>query len=201
MERRDFITLLGGAAAWPLTAHAQQSERMRRIGVILGNIETDPEAQVRIAAFRQRLAESGWIEARSISFEYRFGATHPDRIRSVVRELVDLGPDAILGAGTPIAVALKGRTIPIVFALVGDPVASGLVTSLARPGENMTGLTNYEYTMGENGWRRSRKALPLLRAYWPSRIQPMLLRQDSCARSRRLRVRLACKSLRPPPWT
>jgi putative tryptophan/tyrosine transport system substrate-binding protein len=150
IRRREFITLLGGAAAWPLVARAQQSERMRRIGVILGNIETDPEAQVRIGAFRQRLAELGWIEGRNVSFDYRFGATDPDRIRSLVRELVDLGPDVILGAGTPIAVALKKqtRTIPIVFALVGDPVASGLVASLARPGENMTGLTNYEYAMG-----------------------------------------------------
>jgi putative ABC transport system substrate-binding protein len=151
VRRRDFIALLGGAAvAWPLAARAQQSERMRRIGVLIGNIETDPEAQIRIGAFRQRLSEMGWTEGRNVSFDYRFGATDPDRIQSLARELVGLGPDVVLGAGTPIAVALKKqtRTIPIVFALVGDPVASGLVVSLARPGENMTGLTNYEYAIG-----------------------------------------------------
>ena len=131
MRRRQFITLFGGAvaasyAAWPLEARAQQRERMWRIGVILGNFETDSEAKARIGAFRQRLTELGWIEGRNISFHYRFGATDADRIRSLVRELVDLGPDVILGAGTPVAMALQKqtRTIPIVFTLVTDPTAT-----------------------------------------------------------------------------
>jgi putative ABC transport system substrate-binding protein len=153
MRRRAFIKLLGGAtaiAAWPRVAPAQPSERTRRIGVIIGNIETDPETKLRIGAFRQRLTELGWIEGRNASFDYRFGATDPDRIRSAARELVGAGPDVVLGAGTPIIVALQKetRTVPIVFALVGDPVASGLVASLARPGGNMTGLTNYEHAIG-----------------------------------------------------
>jgi putative ABC transport system substrate-binding protein len=164
-RRREFVTLLGGAAAcgaWPLAARAQQSERVRRIGVILGTSETDPETQVRIGAFRQRLTELGWIEGRNVSFDRRFGAADPDRIRSLARDLVGRGPDVILGAGTPITVALQKetRTIPIVFALVSDPVASGLVASLARPGENMTGLTNYEHAIGGKWVETLRESAP-----------------------------------------
>jgi putative ABC transport system substrate-binding protein len=166
MRRRAFITLLGGAAAAamsrPLAARAQQGERMRRIGVILGNSETDPETHVRIGAFRQRLIDLGWIEGRNVSFDQRFGATDPDRIQSLARELVGRGPDVILGVGTPITVALQKetRTIPIVFALVGDPVATGMVASLARPGANMTGLTNYEYAMGGKWVETLRECAP-----------------------------------------
>ena len=151
MRRRDFITLLGGGAVtWPLAARAQQPERIRRIGVVAGNIATDPEEQIRSTTFRQRLAELGWVEGRSVWFDYRWAATDEDRIRSHVAELVDLKPDVILTQGTPLTVAAQQQTriIPIVFTLVADPVASGLVASLARPGANITGFTNYEYAIG-----------------------------------------------------
>ena len=151
MRRRDFITLLGGGAVtWPLAARAQQPERIRRIGVVAGNIATDPEEQIRSTTFRQRLAELGWVEGRSVWFDYRWAATDEDRIRSHVAELVDLRPDVILTQGTPLTVAAQQQTriIPIVFTLVADPVASGLVASLARPGANITGFTNYEYAIG-----------------------------------------------------
>jgi putative ABC transport system substrate-binding protein len=150
MNRREFISLLGGGAAWPLAARAQQPERIRRIGVVAGNIATDPEEQIRSTTFRQRLAELGWVGGRSVWFDYRWAATDEDRIRSHVAELVDLKPDVILTQGTPLTVAAQQQTriIPIVFTLVADPVASGLVASLARPGANITGFTNYEYAIG-----------------------------------------------------
>jgi putative ABC transport system substrate-binding protein len=151
MRRRDFITLVGGAAAaWPLPARAEQADRVRRIGMVLGNIETDPEMQARITAFQRRLAELGWVEGHSVRFDSRWAATDAHRIRSHIAELVDLKPDVILTAGTPVTVAAQRRTtiIPIVFTFVADPVASGLVTSLAHPGANITGFTNYEYAIG-----------------------------------------------------
>jgi putative tryptophan/tyrosine transport system substrate-binding protein len=151
LRRRELIVALGGAAvAWPLAAHAQQPDRMRRIGMVAGNIATDPEEQIRSTTFRQRLAELGWVEGRSVWFDYRWEATDEDRIRSHVAELVDLKPDVILTQGTPLTVAAQQQTriIPIVFTLVADPVASGLVASLARPGANITGFTNYEYAIG-----------------------------------------------------
>src|SRR5262249_44405128 len=143
MRRRDFITLIGSAAAtWPLAARAQPSERLRRIGIIAGNSEADAEEQARIKAFQQRLAELGWSEGRNVAFDYRFDASDADRIQSAVCELVNLKPDVVLTSGTPLAFALKKqtRTIPVVFTLVADPVASGPVASLARPGENLTGF-------------------------------------------------------------
>jgi ABC-type uncharacterized transport system substrate-binding protein len=149
MRRRDFITLVGGAAAtWPLAARAEQADRVRRIGMVLGNIETDPEMQARITAFQRRLAELGWVEGYSVRFDSRWAATDAHRIRSHIA--VDLKPDVILTAGTPVTVAAQRRTtiIPIVFTFVADPVASGLVTSLAHPGANITGFTNYEYAIG-----------------------------------------------------
>jgi putative tryptophan/tyrosine transport system substrate-binding protein len=149
--RRQLITLLGGAAAaWPLAAHAQSAERMRRIGMAGGNIETDPEMQARIAAFQRRLAELGWVEGHSVRFDSRWAANDVDRIRSYIAELVDLKPDVILTTGTPVTKAAQQRTriIPIVFTFVADPVASGLVASLAHPGANITGFTNYEYAIG-----------------------------------------------------
>jgi putative ABC transport system substrate-binding protein len=150
MRRRAFITLLGGAAAWPLAARAQQGERMLRIAVMAGNMEADPEEQARLSAFRRQLAGLGWLEGHSIRFDYRWAATDEDRIRSTVAELVSLKPDAILTQGTPLTVAAQQqtRTIPIVFTLVADPVGSGLVASLAHPGANITGFTNFEYAIG-----------------------------------------------------
>jgi ABC-type uncharacterized transport system substrate-binding protein len=141
MKRREFITLLGGVAlTWPRAARAQQVERMRRIGVVTGNNETDPEVQTRIIAFRHGLADLGWADGRNVWFNYRWAATDVDRIRSYAAELIGLKPDAILSMGTPVTLALQQqtRTIPIVFTLVADPVASGLVASLAHPGRLLT---------------------------------------------------------------
>jgi putative ABC transport system substrate-binding protein len=146
MRRREFITLLGGAATtWPLVARAQ-AEGMRRIGVLVGDTEDDPETKARLAAFRQGLERLGWSEGRNVRMHYRFAADNPDQFRPLAKELVSLQPDVLLAYATPVAAAFQreSRTIPIVFVSVSDPVGSGLVTSLARPGGNLTGLLLYE---------------------------------------------------------
>jgi putative tryptophan/tyrosine transport system substrate-binding protein len=151
MKRRTFITLLGGAVAWPLAARAQQPERMRRIGVLVGFAENDPITQPRIAAFRRGLQELGWREGQNVRVDFRFAAADPDRMQAYASELVGLAPDAILAMTTPITAALlrQTRTIPIVFVVVSDPVGSGFIESLARPGRNATGFVNLESTLVE----------------------------------------------------
>ena len=150
MRRRDFITLLGGAAVWPLAAHAQQSERVRRIGVLMGYAESDSEAQAQIAAFRDGLQKLGWTEDRNIRIDTR-GATpdDADSMQRFAKELVALQPDLILSHTTPTTTALlqQTRTIPIIFALVSDPVGSGFVASFPRPGGNVTGFNVSEPTI------------------------------------------------------
>jgi putative ABC transport system substrate-binding protein len=151
MRRREFITLLGGAAAaWPLAARAQQDGRVRRIGVLTGGDENDPEAKRRISAFTQALAELGWTEGRNMRMDLRSHGTDINRARALAQELVGLQPDIIRTAGTPATVAVKRetQTIPIVFANVSDPVASGLVARLDRPSGNVTGFANLEGSMG-----------------------------------------------------
>lgn len=147
MQRRDFITLLGGAAvAWPLVARAQQGERMRRIGVLVSGAESDVEMQVPLAAFRERLKRLGWTDGRNVRVDYRFVAGKADQYEPLAKELVALQPDVILARGTPATAALQreSRAIPIVFVVVSDPVGSGLVASLVRPGGNITGHLLYE---------------------------------------------------------
>jgi putative ABC transport system substrate-binding protein len=147
VKRRDFITLLGGAAAaWPLAARAQQGERMRRIGVLMGDAEDDPGVKARLAAFRQGLDRLGWSPDRNVRIDYRFAANNPDQYQSLAKELVGVQPDVLLANTTPVAAAFEreSRTIPIVFVNVSDPIGSGLVASLARPGGNLTGLLLYE---------------------------------------------------------
>jgi putative ABC transport system substrate-binding protein len=147
MQRRDFITLLGSAAAaWPFSAHAQQLDQMRRIGVLMNNAENDPEAKAQLMGFRQGLQQLGWSEDRNIHIDIRFAADRPDQYQVLAKELVALQPDAIFAYTTPITAALQGesRTIPIVFAQVSDPIGSGLVASLARPEGNLTGFQLYE---------------------------------------------------------
>jgi putative tryptophan/tyrosine transport system substrate-binding protein len=146
VKRRDVIALFGGAAAWPLAALAQQSERTRHIGVLSSLAETDVEAQAWDVAFRKRLVELGWIDGRSVHIDYRWGAGSVDRMRLFARELVQLNPDALVTISTPATAALQAetRTIPIVFAWVSDPVGSGFVSSLAHPGGNITGFLNIE---------------------------------------------------------
>ena len=147
IRRREFITLLGGAAAWPLAADAQQPERMRRIAVLSGAVETDLEIQARNAAFRQALQQLGWTDQQNVQIDYRWVGSDNDHIRRVVAELVALTPDVILATGSPNVGALHKatRTVPIVFVGVIDPVGAGIVDSLARPGSNLTGFTWFEY--------------------------------------------------------
>jgi ABC-type uncharacterized transport system substrate-binding protein len=147
MKRRQFITLLGGAVtAWPLAARAQQPERMRRIGVLTTLAEKDSEGQLRAAAFRQELQKLGWIEGRNIRSEYRWAAGDPDRLRAHAQELAEMAPEVMLAANNTALRALQEvpYTGPIVFAQVADPVGTGSVASLARPGGNITGFALYE---------------------------------------------------------
>jgi putative ABC transport system substrate-binding protein len=150
MRRRDFITLLGGAAAWPVTARAQPSERVRRIGVLIGTLESDPESQARVAALREGLAQRGWTEGRNLRVDCRWTGTDPAAIHTSVAELVATAPEMIVAHSTPVTSGLlkATRSIPIVFASVSDPVGDGIVASFARPGGNVTGFTNVEGSMG-----------------------------------------------------
>jgi putative tryptophan/tyrosine transport system substrate-binding protein len=150
MRRREFISLLGGVAAWPLAAHAQQAQRMRRIGVLIGFAETDPDVKSWFAAFRGALAKLGWTEGSNFQIELRWASDDPDRMKAFAKELVDLRPDAILSVTTPVTNALvrETQTIPIVIVTVADPIASGFVTNVGRPGGNVTGFALYEPSMG-----------------------------------------------------
>ena len=150
MRRRQFIALAAGVAGLPLAAHAQPSERMRRIGVLLPAAADDPEFQARVGAFLQALALSGWSIGRNVRIDTRWATTNAADIRRHVAELAALAPDVILAHGASAVGPLlqATRTVPIVFAVVSDPVAAGIVDSLARPGGNVTGFMNYEYSMG-----------------------------------------------------
>jgi putative ABC transport system substrate-binding protein len=150
MRRREFISLLGGAAAWPLAARAQQPERMRRIGVLMNLAVGDPEGEARVAAFLQALQQLGWSDGRNVRIDYRWAVADVGRFHRYAEELLALAPDVILASATPSVQALQQatRTVPIVFANVGDPVGMGWVESLARPGGNTTGFTNWEYGFG-----------------------------------------------------
>jgi putative ABC transport system substrate-binding protein len=142
LKRREFISLLGGAAAWPVAARAQQPDRMRLIGVLMAYAESDSTAQSWLAAFRAALAKLGWTEGSNLRIELRWSAADADRMRTLAKELVDLRPNAIFGVTTPAigALARETRTIPIVFAGVSDPIGAGYVDNLARPGGNITGF-------------------------------------------------------------
>ena len=151
MRRREFITLLGGAAAaWPLAARAQQPERMRRIGVLQAINESDPEGQLRKAPFVRGLQKFGWTEGANVMIDYRWGGSDADRIRLYAAELTGMRPDVIWTSGALPLLALKRATrdIPIIFTQVYDPVGSGFVASLTRPGGNITGFTLGEFSMG-----------------------------------------------------
>ena len=150
MKRREFITLLGGAAVgWPLAASAQQSERVRRIGLLTGATTDDPESQANFAVFMQVLQQFGWTVGQNVRIDYRYGGGDANNIRKYAAELAALAPDVILTTGSDsLAQMLKvTRAVPIVFVIVPDPVGSGFVDSLSRPGGNATGFMQFEYSL------------------------------------------------------
>jgi putative tryptophan/tyrosine transport system substrate-binding protein len=171
-----FLTLLGGAVAAPLAVRAQQAERMKRIGVLLAITADDPESQPRLAAFAQSLEQLGWKAGQNVQIDYRWAGASTDDMRRHAADLVALGPDVILAhssaAVTPLMHAT--RTVPIVFAIVADPVGAGYVDTLARPGANVTGFTNFEYSIGG-------KWLELLKEIAPSVKRAAVLRESAIA--------------------
>jgi putative tryptophan/tyrosine transport system substrate-binding protein len=176
MRRREFITLLGGATAWPLAARAQRGERMRHIGVLLSTHEDDPQRRVQLAAVVQRLTELGWNDGRNVRLDVRWTAGSVDAARKYAAELVALAPDVII-TDTSFNVAAVQRatgTVPIVFGGVIDPVGAGLVNSLARPGGNTTGFTAFEYAIGA-------KWLELLKEVEPRVTRAAVLRDSTIA--------------------
>jgi putative tryptophan/tyrosine transport system substrate-binding protein len=166
MRRREFIAALGGAAAWPLTANAQQGDRMRRVGVLMntGNPEDDAESRARMAALRQGLEKLGWTEGHNIELDYRWARADRDRVQMLAKELVALQPDVIIAVTTTAGIALKRETttIPVVFVNVVDPIGSGLVASLARPGGNFTGFIHFEPSMASKWLEMLKQVAPLV---------------------------------------
>ena len=148
MKRREFIALSAAAVAWPLAARAQQTDRMRRIGVLMG-VADDTEGQARVKALQKGLLELGWIEGRNVRIDYRWTAGDATRARTYAAELVKLSPDVIVAQTPPVIAATRQATssIPIVFAAVLDPESHGFIDSLARPGGNLTGTTNIEFSL------------------------------------------------------
>lgn len=176
MRRREFITLLGVSVAWPLPMRAQQPGQMRRIGVLWPYTEADPDSQFRIASLRQALLDLGWTEGRNVRFDFRWGASadNPDRIRRYATELVALAPDLIVAGSGGIAIELKrtSRAVPIVFPTANDPVGTGLVESLERPGGNVTGFSGFESGQTE-------KSLELLKRIAPSVTRVAVVRNPT----------------------
>jgi putative tryptophan/tyrosine transport system substrate-binding protein len=174
VKRREFITLLGGAAAtWPLAARAQQRERIRRIGVLMPYFAEDVETQARMGAFLQTLALSGWTIGHNVWIETRWGGNDAERMRKYALELVGLAPDVILAhANAAVGALLQAtRTVPIVFPVMGDPVAGGTIESLSRPGGNVTGFMQFEFSL-------SGKWLELLKEVAPSVTRAAVLRDS-----------------------
>jgi putative ABC transport system substrate-binding protein len=174
MKRRKFIALLGGAAAWPLGANAQERERVRRIGVLLGLAANDPDGQVRVVTFVQALQQLGWTEGRNVRIDIRWAGGNADDLRKYAAELVALAPDVIFTtASFPAGALLQAtRSVPIVFTNVPDPVGAGFVESLARPGGNVTGFMGFEYGM-------SGKWLELLKEVAPGVTRVAVLRDPA----------------------
>jgi putative ABC transport system substrate-binding protein len=179
MKRRELITLLcGAAAAWPLAARAQQADRVRRVGVLIGTGEAD--ARTRYEPFREALAQLGWTEARNIRFDYRWTDNKPERANAYARELLGLAPDAIYAMPGPVVEVLQRltRTVPIVFTTSTDPVAAGYVQSYARPGGNLTGFTQFEVSINT-------KYLQLLKDVAPDVTRVGILHGMGIAQGRR----------------
>jgi putative ABC transport system substrate-binding protein len=177
VRRREFITLLGGAAAaWPLAARAQQSEQVRRVGMLIGQAADDADGKARLAAFVQGLQQLGWTDGRNVRIDTRWGGGDADRMRRYAAELVALAPDVILAGGTAaVGILLQAtRTVPVVFASVADPVGAGYVDSVARPGGNATGFLLFEY--GTSG-----KWLELLKEIAPGVTRVAIIRDAAIA--------------------
>jgi putative ABC transport system substrate-binding protein len=149
MRRRDAIGVIGGAALWPLAASAERAGQIRRIGVLMATVQSDPDAQDRLEEFRQALRELGWTDGGNVVIDYRWAGTDPDRMRAYAAELVGLAPDVILvhSATAIMAAQRQTRAVPLVFVMVPSPVEIGLVASLTRPGGNITGLNHFEGAM------------------------------------------------------
>jgi len=176
IRRREVIAMLGGAAAWPLAARAQQGGRMRRVGVLQNLASDDPAEQARLMAFGQGLQELGWTIGQNVRIENRWSAGDPDRIRRNTEEMVALAPDVILASGNAgVAPLLQAtRTVPVVFVIVPDPVGAGFVDSLARPGGNATGFIAYEYGL-------SGKWLEVLKEIAPGVTRAAVIRDPALA--------------------
>ena len=177
MKRREFIAALGGAVAWPLSARAQQPERLRHIGMLNGLGQDDPEAQARIAVFEQTLQQLGWVVGRNLKIEVRqIGGNDVDRLRSDAAEMVALAPDVILTIGSVAVAPLQQatRTIPIVFVNAPDPVGAGFVQNMAHPGGNITGFSSFEYSM-------SGKWAELLKQIAPNVTRALVFRDPTSA--------------------
>jgi putative ABC transport system substrate-binding protein len=170
MRRRVFIAALGGAAAWPLAGRAQQPDRVRRIGALIGAAQDDPDTQARLAAFVQALAQLGWTDGRNLRIDYRWAAGNAENYRKYAAELVALAPDVVLAPGFSVGPMIQAtRTVPIVFVFTTDPVGSGFVDSLSRPGGNATGFMLFEFSLNA-------KWLELLKEIAPSVTRAAVLR-------------------------
>ena len=200
MKRRDFIMCVGVALAWPIRTRAQQADGARRIGVLLPYADSDPEAKSHLSAITKELERLGWSQDRNIRIDARFAAGMADKYPILAKELAALKPDAILSESTPAAAALKQetRSIPIVFVGVSDPVGSGFVTSLARPGGDLTGMMQYESGIVGKWWRclrRSHRASPASHSSPIQKTEGMTTSGD-LPRQRRQRLRLNSSQIR-----
>ena len=197
MKRRQFITLLGTAAAWPLAVRAQQGQRIRRIGVLLPASADDAVYQTRMAAFLGGLQQLGWTDGRIVRIDTRWAAGDADLIRKYAGELVALGPDVVMAftSGTVPPLQQVTRAIPIVFAIVADPVGAGYVESLARPGGNATGFTGQDYSFAS-------KWLDLIKEVAPRVTRVAVLRDSAnCGRPRPVRCAAGLCALARPGIT
>ena len=161
MRRREFITAIGSAAAWPLVARAQQLH-IRRVGVVMAYTEKDPNGQLQVAGFRQQLQKLGWTEGRNILIDFRYAADNPTRIRELAIELLGMGPDLMVSNSNAVTTILQSevRSIPLLFISVSDPIGSGFVKELARPGGNVTGFANFQPTMGGKWFEKLHEVAP-----------------------------------------